>query len=57
MTYHAKVIAGGKRGVRLTRAFMRIVREEQKRFRVAVGSDYSVDHFLAEKSADWREGG
>ena len=44
-----------ERGMIMVRSFAQIVREEQRRFRDAVGPDYSVDHFLADRAADWGE--
>ena len=78
MTYHAKVIAGGKivipaelrrefgihegdslvierreEGGLTIKTFADVVREEQQAFRAAVGSDYTVDQFLADRRIDW----
>jgi AbrB family looped-hinge helix DNA binding protein len=80
MTYHAKVIAGGKivipadlrrefgikdgdsivleradDGTISLKTFSQVVREEQARFREAVGPDYTVDQFLRDNRADWGE--
>lgn len=80
MTYHAKVIAGGKivipaelrrelqisdgdtlvverdpGGGMTIKTFAQVVREEQREFRAAVGSGYSVEQFLAERRADWAD--
>lgn len=80
MTYHAKVIAGGKivipaelrrelgikdgdsvvierdsDGGLVIKTYAQVVREGQAKFRAMVGEDYTVDQFLAERRADWRE--
>lgn len=80
MTYHAKVIAGGKvvipadlrrefgikdgdslvfdrddNGGLTIRTFAQVVRDAQRSFRAAVGPDYSVDQFLADRRIDWPE--
>ncbi len=78
VTYHAKVIAGGKivipadlrrefdikdgdtvaieredGGGISVKTFAQVVKEEQLRFRAAVGPDYSVEQFLTDKRNDW----
>ena len=80
MTYHAKVIAGGKivipaelrrefgihegdslvierreEGGLTIKTFADVVREEQQAFRAAVGPEYTVDQFLADRRIDWPE--
>ena len=80
MTYHAKVIAGGKvvipadlrrefgikdgdslvfdrndNGELTIRTFDQVVRHAQRRFRAAVGPEYSVDQFLSDRRIDWPE--
>ncbi|WP_112381881.1 AbrB/MazE/SpoVT family DNA-binding domain-containing protein [Sphingomonas carotinifaciens] len=35
------------------KTFEQVVREEQRRFRAAVGPDYSVKQFLADRGSDW----
>lgn len=80
MTYHAKVIAGGKivipadlrrefgindgdtlviqregaTGFSVT-TFANVIEEAQRRARSIFGADYTVDRFLNERRADWRE--
>jgi AbrB family looped-hinge helix DNA binding protein len=80
MTYHAKVIAGGKvvipadlrrefgikdgdtlvigraeDGGLSVRTFDQVVRDSQRKARNIFGAGYTVDQFLAERRADWRE--
>lgn len=37
------------------KTFAQVVREERQAFRAAVGADYTVDHFLADRAVDWPE--
>ena len=49
------VIERAADGGLLVETYPQVVAEGQRNFRSLVGPDYSVDQFLAERRADWRE--